>query len=139
MITECQKHCSGCGETKPLSDFYRNSRRPDGRQIWCKACSRAAVDKYQARVGKSVAHRSVKYGLTKEEVRLMLAIPVCQACGESLGNSYTMKFDHCHHNGHFRGVLCHHCNMACIGQSADAVRRLRCCIQYLERDAERTL
>jgi hypothetical protein len=34
------KHCSKCGEEKPLSEFYRNSRARDGRKYECKLCSR---------------------------------------------------------------------------------------------------
>lgn len=32
------KRCSKCGETKPYSQFYRNSRSPDGYRPDCKAC-----------------------------------------------------------------------------------------------------
>lgn len=37
------KTCAKCGETKPLTDYYRNSKRADGVQTYCKACS-AALD-----------------------------------------------------------------------------------------------
>ena len=134
---DARKRCSGCGAEKLLTDFYRSSRYRDGRQIWCKSCSLQAVKKHQEREGKSVVHRAVKYGLTRDEVRAMLAIPVCQSCGSELGDSYTLKFDHCHERGHFRGVLCHPCNMACMGRSEDAMVRLSRCIEYLRRDVER--
>lgn len=68
----------------------------------------------------------------------MLLIPVCQACGAPLPDSYSQKFDHCHEGGHFRGVLCHPCNMACAGNSEDTIVRLHGCIGYLARDLERT-
>lgn len=132
-----RKRCSGCGEEKPLTDFYRSSRYRDGRQIWCKSCSLRAVKQHQAREGKSVVHRSAKYGLTKDEVRVMLQIPICQSCGAELGDSYSRKFDHCHETERFRGVLCHPCNMSCMGNAADAIFRLEKCIHYLRRDLER--
>lgn len=137
-MDEARKRCSRCGEEKPLSEFYRRARSPDGLQSWCKACSLCAVKKFHQQEGRSVVHRSVKYGLTKEEVRLMLLIPVCQACGAPLPDSYSQKFDHCHEGGHFRGVLCHPCNMACAGNSEDTIVRLHGCIGYLARDLERT-
>lgn len=134
---DARKRCSGCGETKPLTGFYRSSRYRDGRQIWCKACSLKATKRYQERTGKSIVARSAKYGLTIDEVRAVMLVPVCQSCGADLGDSYSAKFDHCHEKGHFRGVLCHPCNMACIGKAGDAIVRLARCIDYLRRDLER--
>lgn len=32
------KHCSYCGEDKPLESFGRMKSSPDGVQRWCKAC-----------------------------------------------------------------------------------------------------
>lgn len=43
MYAEATKVCSGplCqGKDKPVSDFYRNSRKADGLQTYCKACHR---------------------------------------------------------------------------------------------------
>ena len=135
MLTE--KRCSKCGETKPVSEFHVRRRSPDGLQSWCKACACGAVKDFHRREGRSIVHRSVKYGLTRDEVRSMLEIPVCQACGVGLPDSYDMKFDHCHEGGHFRGILCHPCNMACQGRSDEAAKRLAKCIDYLVRDMER--
>lgn len=135
MLTE--KRCSKCGQTKPVSEFHTRARSVDKLQAWCKVCACAAVRRFQAREGKSIVHRSVKYGLTREEVRALLEIPVCQSCGAPFSGSYDMKFDHCHEAGHFRGVLCHPCNMSCQGHSRNAVVRLAKCIDYLTRDMER--
>jgi hypothetical protein len=132
-----EKACSRCGLTKNTSEFHRRARSIDGLQAWCKACSHKAVSEFQKREGKSIVHRAAKYGLTRPEVRCFLQIPVCQACGAELTDSYAMKFDHCHEAGHFRGVLCHPCNMACQGTSPAAVERLNKCIDYLVRDMER--
>ena len=137
MIVEARKLCRKCGEEKLLSGFHRASRYSDGRQQWCKSCSLAAVKAFQKREGRSIVHRSVKYGLTKADVRLMMQIPACQACGAAFTDSYSMKFDHCHDGGNFRGVLCHPCNMACAGAAARTIDRLLGCIDYLRRDLER--
>jgi hypothetical protein len=32
------KHCPGCGQTKPLGAFFRNRARKDGVSTYCKAC-----------------------------------------------------------------------------------------------------
>ena len=138
MITEARKLCGGCGNSLPLDSFYVRSRSPDGLQSYCKACNRKAVDAYQSRIGKSVVHRSVRYGLKPDDVRELLKLSACQSCGQQLPDSASKKFDHCHTGGHFRGVICHACNVACQGTSEEAIVRLQCCIAYLQRDLERT-
>jgi hypothetical protein len=38
---ENMKRCSKCGETKPLSAFYRDRNLKDGHACYCKTCSAA--------------------------------------------------------------------------------------------------
>src|SRR5215218_2309529 len=47
--TPLLKTCRGCGETKPVADFYRRSRSPDGLQRTCRSCTRHALDTADAR------------------------------------------------------------------------------------------
>lgn len=35
------KPCANCGETKPLDDFHRHAKSPQGRRSSCKECVRA--------------------------------------------------------------------------------------------------
>lgn len=35
------KTCANCGETKPLDDFHRHAKSPQGRRSSCKECVRA--------------------------------------------------------------------------------------------------
>jgi len=35
------KHCGGCNQIKPVSDFANNSRATDGRQYHCRQCLNA--------------------------------------------------------------------------------------------------
>ncbi len=35
-----EKWCSGCHETKDITEFHRFKASPDGHQRWCKECSR---------------------------------------------------------------------------------------------------
>lgn len=37
------KTCRACGETKPVEEFHKASKAPDGRQYRCKECSIAAA------------------------------------------------------------------------------------------------
>ena len=40
------KTCTKCGETKPLDDFHRDKRSPDGRRSDCKECGREYKRRY---------------------------------------------------------------------------------------------
>jgi len=42
------KRCSRCGETKPRTEFYADSRASDGLQSACKMCDRARSQTWKA-------------------------------------------------------------------------------------------
>lgn len=42
------KTCTKCGETKPTTDFYKNSKKRDGLTLWCKPCNVLAAAKWAA-------------------------------------------------------------------------------------------
>src|SRR3954451_21054463 len=46
---EAIKVCSLCGLAKPLDQFHRRTRSPDGHQAHCAACGRAALDAADAK------------------------------------------------------------------------------------------
>lgn len=42
------KHCNKCDTTKPVTEFNKNSRKPDGLQAWCRdCCKRSNNDSYR--------------------------------------------------------------------------------------------
>lgn len=41
------KRCSGCGETKPVSEFNKQKDNKDGLRTYCKVCHRANVVKWR--------------------------------------------------------------------------------------------
>lgn len=47
MTTE--KACTGCGETKPITEYHRNARYKDGHAARCKVCVLAQQAEYRAR------------------------------------------------------------------------------------------
>jgi hypothetical protein len=50
------KRCKKCGQTKPLSDFYREQGCRDGHRPECKACNLAARKvKYQENPAREIA------------------------------------------------------------------------------------
>lgn len=46
MSEKKEKRCSGCKETKPLADFYKNKTTDDGCSIYCKSCTKLNSKKY---------------------------------------------------------------------------------------------
>lgn len=46
------KTCTTCGETKPLDDFHRHAKSPQGRRSSCKNCVRARRAKERAHTRK---------------------------------------------------------------------------------------
>ena len=62
MTEEPTKRCSKCGEIKPLSEFYRLGRSPDGRQRWCKPCASAQRQQwYEANPARKSEHDARSY------------------------------------------------------------------------------
>jgi hypothetical protein len=49
------KYCNKCGETKELSEFYKNKSKADGLHIYCKACSKKAKDSWRVQNKDKVA------------------------------------------------------------------------------------
>jgi hypothetical protein len=41
------KRCSGCSQDKPLEAFWKNSKRHDGRQAWCRDCQVKHMQAYR--------------------------------------------------------------------------------------------
>ena len=48
--------CTGCGKTKPVTEFGKNMREPDGLMKRCRACTNESNRAYRARVGRAKAN-----------------------------------------------------------------------------------
>jgi hypothetical protein len=42
------KYCPRCHRCQPLTAFAHHRGRPDGRQVWCRACTSYAQRKHYA-------------------------------------------------------------------------------------------
>ncbi|MEU9196437.1 endonuclease VII domain-containing protein [Streptomyces hundungensis] len=108
------KHCRGCGEVKPHSEWHRRNSAPDGLASRCKAC--------KASVGPA-GHLRRKYGMTEADREIMIAEQqgVCCICLSAAA----IHVDHCHTTGRVRGVLCFNCNtgLGLLGENPDTIRR----------------
>jgi len=64
------KHCTKCGELKPLSDYYSDKRRSDGKRSKCKKCYIGMTNKYRKdNYDKVRAYHAKRYQENKEHIR----------------------------------------------------------------------
>jgi len=62
-----KKRCTGCSETKPLTDFAKNKSRKSGIQEWCRKCIAEAAHEYR---NTEKGYLKMKYdGLKERGVR----------------------------------------------------------------------
>lgn len=62
------KKCPDCGEEKPISEYWKNKRMPDGLYFYCKPCA-------SARSGKTYRKRQAKQGKDARPWRQLVKAP----------------------------------------------------------------
>jgi hypothetical protein len=122
--------CSGCQQFHPEEGFGKDPR--GGLKRYCYACANAAQKAWAAknRDAVNLRVRLKKYGITQKHYDEML-----QRCGrrcQICGRERLLDIDHCHAQGHVRGLLCGPCNRG-IGFLDDDVSLLESAIAYLKR------
>lgn len=125
-----EKRCPRCDSFKPLSEFNRNKLTKDGLQCYCKPCKAEATRASPKRleVSRNSRYRRL-YGIEGDDLKVVDAIKFCAIC-----HGPAEVVDHCHHNGHVRGVLCNSCNTT-LGKMHDSPELLRRAADYLEQRA----
>lgn len=63
---EC-KHCSKCGEWKPLSEFNKNKSKKDGLFCWCKECVKQHTKQYYQTHREGELERKKQYNAAHKE------------------------------------------------------------------------
>lgn len=144
------KSCRLCGESKPLTEFYKHAGSNDGLRGECKECAKANrtaryhgedhkirrrelrgrnVDNVR-RIKRESWFRS-KYGIAPAEHTAMLNAQnhKCAICGDPLAPGHV---DHDHVTGRVRSILCMSCNTG-LGQFKDSPARLLQAAAYLEK------
>jgi len=116
-MSDGNKICMGCLESKPLEAFHVKASGLFGRNQRCAECRRW-VTLYR------------RYGITREEYEA-LAADGCQICGEPDAPNRRLDVDHDHAGESVRGVLCTNCNNG-LGRFQDSAGLLRRAIKYLE-------
>ncbi len=106
----------------------QNATRKDYRRQW--------YQENKDRLAKVARERNilVKYGLTQAEWDAIFVQQgsCCSICKTSRSGGGGWATDHCHTNGHVRGILCNDCNLT-LGLMRDEPDRLRAAADYLER------
>lgn len=121
------KKCKDCGETKELTEFYKDKLSADGHRNNCKVCKNKKTVQWRdvnrahyneiARKHNQVNYqndRLRRYNLTLQQHTEMLiaqnyvcAIP---GCGKPPTKKRVLATDHDHSTGEVRGLLCYKCN-----------------------------
>lgn len=136
--------CKYPKRTKEQQDAYNKRRRE----------KYASDHEYRANIVKKIKEwqqsnpkarkngRMKQYGITIEDFEYLMVKQdyKCAICGHSdtSKKSFFPLVDHCHNNGHVRGILCSDCNFG-IGKFKDDPRLLLNAIKYLEDDRERSM
>jgi len=145
------RECGGCGVEKPVNEFTKMKRSPDGLGFWCIACRRAYHERtYGYRREKMIEsarlrHLRIEFGITGMQWQEMFQAQggVCALCRRPerrMGNYGKVKrlaVDHDHTTGRIRGLLCHDCNLMVYWVekiSAEMFHLMEKLPAYLERD-----
>lgn len=145
------KTCRKCQQDLPLSKFYADNRRKDGRRGSCKQCedtnSKDTVSRQRASsVGRYLGrtrHLKAIYGITLEQFDVLFDTQqgVCAICHseetakDQRGITRRLSIDHCHKTGEVRGLLCNACNNG-IARFNDNPAILAEAIRYLLNNGE---
>jgi hypothetical protein len=116
-------------------DYFKARRRAEYRKHAAKYKERERLRRL-ADPGLKRRQHLRSYGLTPESFQAILDRQGggCAICGGvfPIGGRTGLHIDHCHANGHVRGILCSNCNMG-IGKFHDSASRLRAAADYIER------
>jgi hypothetical protein len=136
--------CTGCKETKPLSEFFRDKRHPNKYMPRCKACKAENFRKWKKRnpdfdrkrywanrEKELERHLIATFGMTYDDYRSMLTEQngQCAIC-KALPGARRLDVDHCHTTKVIRGLLCSTCNRL-IGYAKDSIETLVVAAEYL--------
>ena len=120
--------CSICGPDVPILSGG-TAIRPDGSRNWrCRAATRERDQRSGARREGEWRNRGIIFTVEEYDAMLTRQNARCAICLRDPG--VRLVVDHCHVNGHVRGLLCPPCNTA-LGQFGDDPVRVGAAVVYL--------
>lgn len=140
------RKCTRCQESRPLTEFHKNSQSRDGISNICKTCRslrykevdypkrRSLVNTSDYRSVKSAKYRRL-YGISIEDAEHLLheqgnCCAICRLNVEA--STHPFCVDHDHESGAIRGVLCRDCNLA-LGMFKDDPIKISNALNYLSK------
>lgn len=140
--------CTKCKEVKPVAEFYPHAKIARGYQYWCRDCTHLErIERAKIPVDPNVRRRHALWSMYRLTVAQYDAMYEqqggrCAICGVPkdswepgvgvAGRDRFLVVDHCHVNGHVRGLLCGNCNHG-IGKFKENPENLLAAIAYLRR------
>jgi hypothetical protein len=134
VTTRTEKRCPHCKQVKPVTEFRKDTKRPDGRGGYCCACAnmrnREAHSRNKTRT--KARHLRALHGITRDDYLAMLNAQGggCAICGKPQDENRWHPLDHDHKTGKVRGILCNQCNTA-LGGFRDNPQFMLAAIEYL--------
>ncbi len=133
MTADGKRICTGCGDPKPLTEYWRTKATASGWNLFCKAC--VLAERKNPRERLRDRHRT--YGLECDEYRAMWEsqngkCPICDVTMKEGGRGPDgVCVDHCHDTVTVRGLTCRMCNFR-LGYFRDDPDRTRRAAAYVE-------
>ena len=125
------KKCAKCQETKPKTEYHKNSTTEDGLTNYCKPCKNDYNKRYRG--NRPHVDRMRKYGVCEQQWDIMMKRcgGKCELCGGDNGPKKSLCVDHNHETGEVRGLLCSNCNQG-LGYLKDSAELIKKAATYLE-------
>lgn len=147
------KVCSFCKKSKPLTEYWKQSKTSNRIHSRCKECMK---DEYylwnhslKGKVSRHLRnkrfykkhhescldeHLRQKFGVPKGTYQRMIVKQKnrCAVCNKKESWNRRLSLDHNHKTNEVRGLLCHKCNSA-IGFAQENTKILKLMIQYLQK------
>lgn len=142
------KTCSRCKVCKPKADFNPKKNAPDGLNYYCKPCIRE-YNQARYKAGCGVAQRKAtarsRYGVEWEQVEqdfedqgrgcAICKTPLVLEIQTAQNKATTVRIDHDHATGKYRGLLCDSCNVG-LGRFKDRADLLVAAANYLKEKGQ---
>ena len=127
------RQCENCADPIP-------AERRAGARYCSDRCANALRNRAKTPGDRRRSRLLATYGITLERYDELVAVQRgrCAICGVDTPSTHHgfWQVDHCHTNGHVRGLLCSPCNIG-LGQFKDQPKILRSAARYLESTGPR--